>query len=141
MTLQKYLTAAPGRIAVATLSFAFLAAGLLLLIGPGKHVFYTLTGGVLLVATGFIISVGTAIQDYGKFAVAMVITLPFVAGIYFIGLKVLIGKLGGGWAFLLMTIGYVGAWFAATGYRYLDPTLRKAEPESEGGHDAHGAHH
>jgi hypothetical protein len=109
MDPKSYLSAPCGRIAVGTSAWLVAATGVLAVLGPGVDTLAFLSVAVIVGIVGFIVAVGLAIQEFGEYALALIIALPFLGGPYFAAMYVApgFGKLAG--LALLCLAGAAGA--------------------------------
>jgi hypothetical protein len=130
MSTKQFLTAIPGRIAAGALAVAIGGAGILILVGPGPATFITIPAVTLLAAAGFVVAIGAALDKFTSHVTGLVLLLPFVAGFYFAGMKTFIA-IGAPVGIPLAVVGYLLAWFALRGYRFLLPPEERPRDEDE----------
>lgn len=114
--MKSYLSSEGGRLMVATVGLALLAAGALAVAGPGGHALWVVILVPLLCAVGSIVAIGLSVNEFGHQALGLLIALPFLGGPYLAALHKLPGR-GPFLGALLFAIGAGAVFFAASGYR------------------------
>lgn len=81
-TIDPFWTSVSGRLATATGGFATVAAGVLALLGPAETPVWAVPAVLLVCIVGFLFAVGFSLGEHGRWALVMVLALPFLAGPY-----------------------------------------------------------
>lgn len=109
---KRYANSISGRLLALTAAFALLAAGVIAVVGAGSYLSIAIPVLCSLCVIGGIFTVGLAVEDYPTQALACVLALPFVGGLYFAGLNVIaFAETGIGVA--LFAVAMVPLWVAA----------------------------
>jgi hypothetical protein len=103
-----YLASGSGRIACATLAFALLGAAWLALFGTAANATLAIPLIVLVCIVGGFLATGLAIDRHGTLALAYLLTLPPIAGVYYAASTVLVGA-GIGYAVVFAALAAVPA--------------------------------
>jgi hypothetical protein len=106
MDTQTFWRATPGRVVIGTAGILAGLAGVLAIVGPGPHFNVLAPLALICGYIGFIVAVGLSTQDFWGEAVAMILAMPLVLGLYFAGMYLVVGA-GVGFGTALVAAGLV----------------------------------